>query len=224
MKIISNFVFLFLLTIISFDCFSQPSNGLASAKQKLATGKSITDILTDPQFDSLRTETEFRDLIRSYSNQKVVTLVTDKEPGTKITIKGKMLDQNKQPLKNLLIYVYHTDTRGWYGSDRVHFQMMEGDRKHARLFAYLHTNEAGGFEFTTIQPHGYPQSELPAHIHFEVFNGTGQSLLITELLFDDDERLQGEIRSRSEKEKFLIAKPISETDKKVYNYTVILNQ
>jgi protocatechuate 3,4-dioxygenase beta subunit len=44
----------------------------------------------------------------------------------------------------------------------------EGDRRHARLFGYLRTDENGKFEFSTVKPKGYPNSTLPAHIHIEI--------------------------------------------------------
>jgi protocatechuate 3,4-dioxygenase beta subunit len=208
--------------LATFFLFGQSSNSkIDLAKEKLEAGKSISEILSDPQFDSVRTESEFRELIKTQADQKPVMVVMDREAGEKITVKGVIKSDQNTPLNNLLIYIYHTDTRGWYGSDRVHFQMNEGDRKHARLFAYMKPNAKGEFEFATIQPHGYPQSDLPAHIHFEVFDGE-KMVLITELLFDDDDRLQGEIRERSEREKFYIAKPNTAGNKKIYKYEITI--
>ena len=215
-KIIPGLLFL----LVSAPGFAQKDSLLAKTGQLLHSGKSVSEILSDPQFDSIRPETEFREQIRQSASQPAVTLVVPSEPGTRVIAKGRLQDSQGQPLSHTLVYVYQTDTRGWYGSDRVHFQMMEGDRRHARLFAYLKTDGKGQFELSTIQPHGYPQSDLPAHIHFEVFDGNGQALLITELLFDDDERLQGEIRSRSEKEGFFISKPVIESNQKIYHYTI----
>ena len=213
--------FVFLLFTAPILCMGQ-SSGTAKAKELMESGKTISDILSDPRFDSIRPETEFRELIRSHAKQNSITLTTANEAGTKITVKGRLLNEKQEPVPNTLVYVYHTDTRGWYGKDRVHFQMNEGDRKHARLFGYLRTDAQGKFEINTIQPHGYPGSDLPAHIHIEIFNSDNRALLISELLFDDDERLQGEIRTRAEKDKFYISKPITSNGKKNYNYTITL--
>jgi len=35
-------------------------------------------------------------------------------------------------------------------------------------FGYAKTDTSGKFEIHTVKPSGYPQSELPAHIHVEV--------------------------------------------------------
>lgn len=209
---------LFFSVLVSLLACGQPNNAVLKAKTLLEKGNSVTSILTNPQFDSVRPETSFRELIKQYADQKPVIFVTNNEAGEKIKVKGK-LTKNGEPLSNVLIYVYQTDNRGWYGSDRVHFQMNEGDRRHARLFAYVKTNAKGEFEFHTIQPHGYPQSDLPAHIHFEVFENE-KTLLISELLFDDDERLQGEIRARSQREGFYISQPVVQNNLKTYNYTI----
>ena len=211
--------FLFLVIVSASACGQD--DALKKAKSLLDSGASVSAILSDMQFDNIRSETSFRELIKQNADQKTVTLVTNKEEGTRITIKGTIL-KKEQPLANTLVYIYQTDTRGWYGNDRVHFQMNEGDRKHARLFAYFKTNTKGGFEFITIQPHGYPQSDLPAHIHFEVFDKE-KALLISELLFDDDERLQGSIRSRAEKEGFFISKPAQKNLQKIYQYSISIN-
>lgn len=212
-----------LVLLWSLAACSQTDTSLAKAKQLLNSGKPVSDILTNFGFDSVRPVTEFRNLVKQHATSNTVRMVADKEPGAKITVRGTIYNKQNQPLSNMLIYVYQTDTRGWYGSDRVHFQMNEGDRRHARLFAYLLTNADGKFEINTIQPHGYPQSDLPAHIHFEVFSGKGEALEITELLFDDDERLQGEIRNRSEREGFIISKPLVAGNKKIYNYTISIS-
>jgi hypothetical protein len=208
---------------VSVSACSQ-ADDLAKVKQELVSGKTVAAVLSDPLFDSLHTQLEFRELIRQYAKQHTVTLVTETEPGIRIIARGSIYDAQHQPLTNALIYVYQTDARGWYGSDRVHFQMNEGDRRRARLFGYLKTNTEGQFEITTIRPNGYPQSELPAHIHFEIFDERGRALKITELLFDDDERLQGEIRARSEREGFYISAPVSEKSKKIYSYTISISR
>lgn len=199
-------VVLLFATISLFAC-GQSGNVPAITKSRLDSGASASEILSDALFDSVRTETSFREIIKQHASPVPVTMIMAKEVGERITVKGR-LSRKDQPLANMLIYVYQTDTRGWYGSDRVHFQMMEEYRRHARLFAYLRTNAKGEFEINTTQPHGYPQSDLPDYIHFEVFDGE-RALLISELLFDDDESLQGET-----------SKPTTRGSQKFYNYVI----
>lgn len=210
------------IVLFGINADSQEGSLLMKARKMMAEGATVSKILQDPQFDGIRPETDFRHLIRENSTTGPLTIVMENEPGTRINIKGKLVNAEKIPLSNKLVYVYQTDTRGWYGSDRGHFQMNEGDRGHARIFGYLKTDATGSFEFNTIQPHGYPQSDLPAHIHFEVF-GTGNTAeKVTELLFDDDERLKGETRTRSENEGFYIAAPTIKGNKKTYSYTIVV--
>jgi protocatechuate 3,4-dioxygenase beta subunit len=78
--------------------------------------------------------------------------------------------------------------------------------RHARLFGYVRTDKDGNFELHTIKPSGYPQSDLPAHIHIHVTD-EGYSNFVNEFLFDDDERLVGNIRVEAVRNQFLIAKP-----------------
>jgi protocatechuate 3,4-dioxygenase beta subunit len=196
---------------------------IKEAEKELAGGKTPSQLLSADSYDSIRTQTAFRELVKQHAASSEITIVREREPGEKIKVTGQLTDARGRHLPHTLVYFYQTDSRGWYGSDRIHFEMMQGDRLHARLFGYLKTDSAGRFAINTIQPHGYPQSELPAHIHFEVFDTQGKALLITELLFNDDDRLTGERRSRSEAEGFLIAKPQTTKGKKIYHYTVIIH-
>jgi len=74
------------------------------------------------------------------------------------------------------------------------------------LFGYVKTDKNGVFELHTIKPSGYPQSDLPAHIHVHI-EASGYQTVVTEFLFDDDERLVGKIRENSIRNKFMISKP-----------------
>ena len=105
-----------------------------------------------------------------------------------------------------MVYLYHTDSRGWVASDAPHVLQYEGDIRHARLLGYVKTDKDGSFELHTIKPAGYPKSDLPAHIHVHV-SAQGHKPFGTEFLFDDDERLVGKIRESSIRNDFMISKP-----------------
>ena len=194
---------------------------LRSIEQKLSSGQeSVTQILTDPSYMQLHSKTEFRELIKRFAKQEKITLVTATEPGTRITVKGKIVDKNDKPLSKVLVYVYHTDNKGWYSDTAGHVSETGGDRGHARLFGYFKTNNDGSFEFHTIHPQGYPNSNLPQHIHFEVFSNTGQALIITELLFNDDSRLTSSIRERMSNEGAVISSNSGTQNAPVYSYDI----
>jgi protocatechuate 3,4-dioxygenase beta subunit len=182
--------------------------------------KSISEILMDPSYMKLHSLTSFREIIKKNAKQEKVTLVNKNEPGTPVTIRCKL--NSNRSVDNLLIYVYHTDNRGWYSDTAAHVLIREGDRGHARLFGYLRSDKNGQFEFATIHPQGYPKSDLPQHIHLEIFDQSGRNLLITELLFDDDARLQGETRRSASQAGFIIAKNEGKGNMQVYTYNVSL--
>jgi len=190
--------------------------------EKLGSGQAgITEILTDTSLMYLHPQTGFRELIRQYARAEKIRLTSDREPGTKITMKGSVTNKSGMPYSQKTVYVYQTDARGWYADSSAHVLMQEGDRRHARLFGYFKTDDKGQFEFETIQPQGYPKSDLPAHIHIEI-TAADQSMEITEMLFDDDPRLTKEARARAEREHFYISQNTGTKERPVYVYRIII--
>jgi protocatechuate 3,4-dioxygenase beta subunit len=177
------------------------------ADSALRSGKSTTDILTDPSFVSVHEWPRFRKLIRQWAQASPITIVTPKETGEPLVLAGRVIDGDGRPMKEAVVYVYQTSAKGWYSDRAAHYAAHEGDRKHARLFGYLKTDGEGGFELRTIRPAGYPDSDLPAHIHVEVERKErGSGNFVTEAQFDDDPRLTDEWRKRSQQEGFVIGK------------------
>ncbi len=214
------FRLVFLLPCIPFfACAQEEKKLLDDIGRQLSNGsKSVTEVLTDRGYMSLHSSTAFREIIRKNAKQEKITLVDKQEPGHRATIKGRLM--GGKTVSDLLVYVYHTDNRGWYADTGAHVLIREGDRGHARLFGYLMTDNNGQFEFVTIHPQGYPRSDLPQHIHLEVYDKNGTNLLVTELLFDDDTRLQGETRRRALQEGFVVAKNVGSQEMQVYSYSV----
>jgi protocatechuate 3,4-dioxygenase beta subunit len=110
-----------------------------------------------------------------------VMVAAESEPGTRITVSGRVIGVDNKPLAGASIYVYQTDARGEYipggtgaaGSDRP------------RLFGYLRSDAQGGYSFNTIRPGSYPNSRNPGHIHFEVV-ASGHAPRIYEIVFEGD--------------------------------------
>jgi len=202
--------FLLIVTFISplfVSCQLSTDGLIKEAEEKLKTGNAtISQILTDKKYDAVHSETAFRQLIEKYCKAETISIATDTIPGKKIKVIGAVKDTEGKPVVNALVYLYHTDSRGWYAANSPHVNMNEGDMRHARLFGYVRTNKDGKFELHTIKPSGYPQSDLPAHIHVHV-TAEGYSSFVNEFLFDDDERLVGKIRENSVRNQFIIAKP-----------------
>ena len=181
---------LFLFSIHQQD----PAALIRQVDEQLSRGAvTVNAVLSNPAYMKLHAMTDFRNVIRKHAKNMSVTLVTDKEPGAPTTVKGKLMAANNTPMRNTLVYVYQTDNKGWYADDKPHVETGNGDRGHARLFGYLKTNDQGEFELRTIRPASYPNSTLPQHIHLEAFGENGRSLIVTELLFDDDPMLVGQL-------------------------------
>ena len=197
-----------LCTTISNASFCQLNKEtlIKEAEEKLKTNKAtISQILTDKKYDAVHPETSFRELIKKYCKAEVISITTDTIPGRKIKVIGTIKNAEGKPVAGALVYLYHTDARGWYAADAPHVSMNEGDMRHARLFGYVQTDKDGKFELHTIKPSGYPQSDLPAHIHVHI-DAKDYRSFVTEFLFDD-ERLIGRIRENSVRNNFMISKP-----------------
>jgi len=204
-------IILSILLCIAFSnasfCQVNKETLIKEVEEKLKTNKAtISQILTDKKYDTVHPETSFRELIKKYCKAEVISIATDTIPGRKIKVIGTIKNTDGKPIAGALVYLYHTDARGWYAADAPHVSMNEGDMRHARLFGYVKTGNDGKFELHTIKPSGYPQSDLPAHIHVHI-DVNGYQSLVTEFLFDDDERLVGKIRENSTRNNFLISEP-----------------
>lgn len=201
--------FILLLGIGRQMAFAQPDSlslleeAATRLQHKTAT---VSAILSDKKYLPLHPTTAFRELIKDHCTASVLTITTSDEPGRKIKVMGSVTDRNAKPVAGALVYLYQTDTRGWYAADAPHVLQNEGDFRHARLFGYVKTDDSGQFELHTIKPSGYPRSDLPAHIHVHI-TASGYAPYGTEFLFDDDERLKGSIREEALRNRFLVAKP-----------------
>jgi protocatechuate 3,4-dioxygenase beta subunit len=215
-----NILSVLLLIIVTIPAISQPNDVIRNINTKLSKGETtISKILSDTSFMALHSLTPFREVIKQNAKPEKIKLNSDIERGIKISIIGLVLDKPGNPVANKLVYVYQTSSEGWYSDTAPHILVHEGDRRHARLFGYFKTDSDGKFEFLTIKPKGYPNSTLPAHIHIEISLNSGQTF-VSELQFDDDPRLVGEIRTRSIDEKFFIDKKSGKNEHPVYSYNI----
>ena len=157
------------------------------AQQGLQSGEAASNFLSDRLFDEVRSYPRFRQAIRKFSPIGEVTVVSPDEPGERLDF---TFDLGKP---DQLIYLYHTDSRGAYAKNGVHFQANSGDHNFARLFAYVKTDKNGKARILTIRPAGYPGGELPQHIHFFVEPLRSK---VDEIWFSDDPRLTQSVRQR----------------------------
>jgi protocatechuate 3,4-dioxygenase beta subunit len=206
---------------------AQDVAGVLSKLEKNLAEKKITvsEILANESYMYLHSQTNFRDIIKKYAGTVKVNIVTATEQGKKITVKCHVTDALGKPFANALVYAYQTSAKGWYADTAAHILLNEGDYRYARLFGYVFTGRDGTFEIETIQPSGYPDSDLPAHIHIAMWKDDKYVDGVPgELLFEEDERLTAERKKRSVKEGFIIAKNTGTKASPVYEYYFKVNQ
>ena len=85
------------------------------------------------------------------------------------------------------LYVYQTDHEGYYGVKPA------SDNRNPRLKLFLRSDARGAWAFDTIKPGSYPNSRIPAHIHFEV-SAPGRPPKIFEIVFEGDPFVTPEMR------------------------------
>jgi protocatechuate 3,4-dioxygenase beta subunit len=114
------------------------------------------------------------------------------EPGEAMRIEGTVFARDGDPAPGVIVYAYHTNSRGIYPPDDRR-QGGPGVR-HGRLRNWTKTDDRGHYRFDTIRPAGYPSSDIPAHVHMHVIEVGRCTYYIDDILFDDDPRLNAEQR------------------------------
>jgi len=118
------------------------------------------------------------------------------EPGVPLTISGTIYQRDgKTPASNVILYVYHTDHKGFYSpasGQRI-------ARKHGHLRGWMRTGKDGRYEFRTIRPAAYPKRNNPEHIHPIIKEEGLKEYWIDEYLFLDDPLLTASEKARQEK-------------------------
>ncbi len=206
------------------DPGEDPDKTIRYIRDQLQKGElSVTDALTNIKWMSLHSVPAFREVVKNNARAEKITLTPPDEPGLKITVKGIVTDRAGKPMAGLLVYVYQTSAKGWYADTAAHVRANEGDMRHARLFGYLKTDLAGQFEFQTIRPEGYPNSDLPAHIHVMMWTADGQMVrgMPDEFLFEEDKRLTPERKAQALRNGFLISKNTGTAAQLVYEYKLV---
>lgn len=118
--------------------------------------------------------------------QPKATLALADEPGERLIIRGVIFQQDgKTPAADVILYVYHTDNQGNYSKGKNQRQGI----RHGHLRGWMKTNAQGEYEFKTIRPASYPNSNNPQHIHPIIHEPGKGYYWIDEYLFEDDPKL-----------------------------------
>jgi protocatechuate 3,4-dioxygenase beta subunit len=112
--------------VILLFCFcaacSHSQNGnselLKEAEKDLRSGKaSVSTILSAKKYEPIHPETAFRELIKLHTTTEPLLISFPEEPGKKIRVLATIKNEAGEPLPNILVYMYQTDTGGWYSAE-----------------------------------------------------------------------------------------------------------
>jgi protocatechuate 3,4-dioxygenase beta subunit len=109
--------------------------------------------------------------------------------GQRISVSGRVIDDNGRPVPNTLIEIWQTNAGGRY----VH-QLDQHPSPLDPNFTGCGrtiTDAAGNYRFVTIKPGAYPwrnhpNAWRPAHIHFSLFGPAFATRLVTQMYFQGD--------------------------------------
>lgn len=129
----------------------------------------------------------FRDMP---TNLAAETKIVNAEPGETMIIEGTIFKKDgKTPAPDVILYVYHTDAKGYYS-----LAPGQKENRHGHLRGWMKTGADGKYKFTSIRPAPYPNGDNPAHIH-PMIKEPGLTLYwIDEYLFEDDKLVTESVR------------------------------
>jgi len=112
--------------------------------------------------------------------------------GQKLIVDGTAFKlDGKTPATDVIVYYWQTDHTGLYSKSKTENTI------HGQMRGWVKTGKDGKFKIYTIRPASYPQSTIPAHIHFSIKEpNVGNEYYIDDLLFEDDPFLTANERTR----------------------------
>lgn len=118
------------------------------------------------------------------------------ERGEPMRIEGVVRDASGRPAVGIVVYAYHTDAAGIYppAASAVPGASAAVRSRHGRLRGWAATDSLGRYRFDTIRPAGYPNTNLPAHVHMHVIEPECCTYYVDDIHFTDDPRLSAAAR------------------------------
>jgi protocatechuate 3,4-dioxygenase beta subunit len=109
--------------------------------------------------------------------------------GERITVRGRVLDEDGRPVRGALVEVWQANAAGRY-RHKVDQHDAPLDPNFSGAGRCI-TDESGAYAFKTIRPGPYPwlnhhNAWRPAHIHFSLFGAGILSRLVTQMYFPGD--------------------------------------
>lgn len=169
------FTVLFICAVMAISCDGQPQGG----DRKVGGPCDGCDLMYENMPASMSWEASIKN---------------DADPGEPMIIEGTIYKKDgKTPAPGVILYVYHTDAKGYYSNPGA-----KGNR-HGHLRGWIKTGADGKYKFTSIRPAPYPGDQIPAHIHPLVKEPGVTLYWIDEYLFDDDPLVTDKVKSGEQK-------------------------
>lgn len=187
-------VFCFFLSHLSCQSPQRKATDFTALQSKLESDQSrqaydALQFLLAEHYTDLSTEERkaLRASLEKHAKWSSATLCPDTEPGVKLHLEGRLLNEKNQPVPGAKLHIFHTDSRGFYSPlDSITGRMLEQD---PRLDGFLHTDEQGRFSIQTVRPANYPKKHegrlLPQHVHVLAY-ADGYAVRPAQVVFTDD--------------------------------------
>jgi protocatechuate 3,4-dioxygenase, beta subunit len=155
----------------------------APRKPLIALPHTLSEV-TGPVFGHDEIDERDNDLTRQHVGEPI---------GQRITVSGRVLDDNGLPVPHALIEIWQTNAAGRY-FHQVDQHPAPLDPNFTGSGRTL-TDAEGNYRFVTIKPGAYPWANhpnawRPAHIHFSLFGTAFTQRMVTQMYFPDDTLLR----------------------------------
>ncbi len=190
MRIVTGFVFAFLLTSVFLSCTGQVKKTNPKSNPSNPVGGSFEN-------------GEFT----YYGIPKIISPIDTspgwRQNGQKILLTGTIYQPDGvTPAPNVLLYYYHTNTDGKYLHNPNEIRSMppnELGQTHGYIRGWVKTDSNGSYSIYTVRPGVYPTLDAPAHIHATIKEPNQiKEYYIDDFVFDDDKILNSAERKKLE--------------------------
>jgi hypothetical protein len=100
------------------------------------------------------------------------------EPGARLLIDGRVVDQSGRAVAGASVTVYNTDASGLYNPPN-------SPTREPRINGSVMTDSEGRFQVLTVRPGSYPDGSEPRHVHFDV-TAPGYQRRYSDVWFEGD--------------------------------------
>jgi len=151
----------------------------APMKPLIVLPQTLSEI-TGPLFGHEKVMETDRDLTRQHAGEPL---------GERVTVSGRVLDEDGRPVRNTLIELWQANAAGRYFHNKDdHRAPIDPNFSGAGRTL---TDENGAYRFVTVKPGAYPWKNhdnawRPAHLHFSLFGPAFTTRLVTQMYFPGD--------------------------------------